>query len=160
MRRVRRKEPADSSGDSIATWLGLRLPRHAASTLTASGFGHWGQDSHAAMCSGGLALLRMQTASHARWALVVGVEWCSGTGPPMAHLPGLLLNDVGIPPVWGCAHNARLGLALPEPTLNSTSRLPLRTLDGGLLSVLPDQLVLLVPNTQAHLAQDRNRSNG
>lgn len=160
VRRVRRKEQADSNGDSIANWLRLRLLRHTVDTLTASDFGRWGQDSHAALCSGGLALVRMQTLSHARWALVVGVEWCSGRWPPMAHLPGLLLNDVGVPPVWGCAHNARLGLALPESGPNSASRLSLRTLDGGLLSVLPDRLVLVVPTAQAHPIADRNQSNG
>lgn len=162
VRRLRRKESANSNGDSdsIANWLGQHLPRHTVSTLTASDFGRWGQDAHAALCSGGLALLRMQALSHARWALVVGMEWCSGAGPPMAHLPGLLLNDVGVSPVWGCAHNARLGLALLKPSLNGTSRQPLRTLDGGLLSVLPDRLVLVVPDVQAHPTPDRNRSNG
>ncbi len=158
VRRVGRSEGTETS-TSIADWLSHQLPGHTVRALGSSDFEQWGQLAFTALGHGGIALVGMQAPSHARWALVVGVEWCSGAGPPMEHLPGLLLNDVGVPPVWGCAHNARLALALPKSGLNSSSGLALRTQDGGLLSVLPEQLVLVVPDAQAHPTHDRNRSN-
>lgn len=142
IRIVRKDEP---DGAAIAGWLAEQLPTHQVELLGRSDFRSWGTRAHEGLTSGGIALVLLQASSHSRWALVVGVEWCSGADPPMAHLPALLLNDVGISPVWGCAHNARLALALTEPQVQPEQGLPLRTLDGGLLSVDPIGLILIAP---------------
>lgn len=140
IRVVRKDEP---DGAAIAGWLAGQLPAHQVELLGRSDFLSWGVRAHEGLTSGGIALVHLQALSHSRWALVVGVEWCSGVDPPMQRLPALLLNDVGISPFWGCTHNARLALALPEP--QPEGKFSLRTFDGGLLSVEPIGLVVVAP---------------
>lgn len=79
IRIVRKDEP---DGAAIAGWLAGQLPTHQVELLGRSDFRSWGTRAHEGLTSGGIALVLLQASSHSRWALVVGVEWCSGADPP------------------------------------------------------------------------------
>lgn len=132
---------ANTDPDAITEALTRQLPKWQVDVHGAQGLAGRGEAAYKALHLGGLALVELLPKSQPRWALVVGVEWCSGAGPPMQHRPALLLMDVGVDPVWGCGHNARLTLNRPA----SDGTMPLRTLEGGLLAVQPGRLISLSP---------------
>jgi hypothetical protein len=132
---------ADTDLSAVTEALTRQLPKWQVDLHDAQGLARWGEAAYEALRLGGLALVELLPKSQPRWALVVGVEWCSGAGPPMQHRPALLLLDVGVDPVWGCGHNARLTLNRPA----SDGTMPLRTLEGGLLAVQPGRLITLRP---------------
>lgn len=133
---------ANTDHNAITDALTRQLPEWQVDVLDAQGLAGWGEAAHEALRLGGLGLVELLPKPQPRWALVVGVEWCSGAGPPMQHRPALLLLDVGVDPAWGCGHNARLTLTARIPD----SPLKLSTLHGGLLSVRPGKLVVLRPS--------------
>jgi hypothetical protein len=132
---------ANTHLNAITGALTRQLPGRQIEVNDAQGLAGWGDATHDALRLGGLGLIELRPKSQPRWALVVGVEWRSGAGPPMHHRPALLLLDVGVDPVWGCGHNARLTLNRPA----SDGTMPLRTLEGGLLTVQPGRLITLRP---------------
>lgn len=132
---------ANTAPNAISEALTRQLPEWQVDVHDAQGLAGWGEAAYEALRLGGLGLIELLPKSQPRWALVVGVEWGSGAGPPMQQRPALLLMDVGVDPVWGCGHNARLTLNLPA----SDGMMPLRTLEGGLLAVQPGRLITLRP---------------
>lgn len=127
----------------------------------------WARSAHAALRGGGLGLLRWTVVPqeqpqrhaphhhHARlpppptahWALVLGMEWVGGVGDVWGaamERPALLLLDPATDPVWGCAHNAHLGLERLQGAAGSSL---LRSLDGGSQRIVASHLVTVVPGS-------------
>ena len=124
----------------------------------------WARSVHEALRGGGLGLLRWTAlrAGHsqhhrparlphppppAHWALVLGMEWVGGVGDVWGaamERPALLLFDPATDPVWGCAHNAHLGLARPQGAASTSL---LRSLDGGSRRIVVSHLVTVVPGS-------------
>lgn len=128
---------------AISEALTRQLPGWQVDVKDAQGLTGWGDAAYEALQLGGLALVELMPKSQSRWALVVGVEWCCGAGPSMRNRPALLLMDVGVDPVWGCGHNARLALTAHH----SDRPMRLSTMHGGLLPTQPGKLMVLTPSS-------------
>ena len=143
--------------EGLTRKLAAVLPNHAVQSH--DDLQDWTGCIHQVLHGGGLGLLRWSAVPQehhlarrhplptAHWALVLGTEWVGGAGEVRDAAmvrPSLLLLDPARDPVWGCAHNARLGLGSQR---GAAGKGLLQSLDGGFRRIVPSHLVTVMPGS-------------